>query len=529
MNRTPPDRLEVARMLREIRMLLDLKKGNRFRARAYEAGARALERTSEDLGKLVRERRLTEIPGIGAGLAATIAEIWESGESNLLRELRRGVEAGAVELSRIRGMTPKRLAAIQAGLGISSVDELKSACERGLVRSLKGFGEKTEQALLEAIRIHEEGSGAALLPHALEVAQALEDHLRRIPECVAVATSGALRRFEELVSEIDVVAAFHDARGACDSVASFPLAARIERQAPDACVLRLADGLRANVAIVSPPQFCAALHRTTGSAQHLRRLAELGAARTPRPRPHAQCANGEAEDCRAEESAIYAKAGLPFIPPELREDAGEIEAGLAGDTFDDLVDVGDIRGMVHCHTTHSDGRNTIEEMARAAEDRGMAYITITDHSPTASYAGGLDLDRLERQWDEIERVRNASRSRILKGTESDILADGSLDYPLDVLAPVRRRDRERPPALQAGRGRDDRPARRRDAAAGVQGVGPRARPPPQAPRPDRVPRRGRARRDRRLARRDRDQRRPAPPRPRAALDPGGPEALDSAS
>jgi DNA polymerase (family 10) len=293
---------------------------------------------------------------------------------------------------------------------------LKGACERGLLRSVKGFGEATEAKILDAVRRHETNAELILLSHALPIAAAFRDFLGSLSGCVAAEVTGSVRRRCELVSNVDLVAAFDDPDGAAAAVARHPLAVRVDEGAPGFVALRLADGVALRVTLVTPEGFGEALWRTTGSASHVASLAAK----------HRKGAGGD-------ERSIYASMGLPWIPPELRENAGEIEAALEGDTFEDLVELGDIRGLVHCHTTWSDGRNSVEEMGRAAERLGVEYLTVTDHSPTASYAGGVTLEQLRRQWAEIDDVAGRLRVKLLKGTESDILPDGSLDYALPLL------------------------------------------------------------------------------------------------
>jgi DNA polymerase (family 10) len=417
-----PDRFAIASALRETGLLLGLEKANRFRARSFARAADVLEHLSEDLDSLVAENRLTELRGIGPGLAAVIAELHADGRSRLLDRLRAEMPAASVELSRIPGLTARRLGVLKSALGIESLADLQAAAREGRIRNVKGFGERTEQKLLQAIERYQDGASTMLVAHALEAAERFLRWLRALEGCVAAEVTGSVRRFAEIVSNVDLVAAFDTPRDACARIARYPPAVRVEVETPRYCALRLADGLRARVTIASAGRFVKAWHETTGSPAHLSRLAKLGAARPDgeAPRP-------------ATETEVYARLGLPWIPPELREDAGEIEAALAGDAFEDLVSERDVRGIVHCHTEYSDGKASVEAMARAAEAMGMSYITITDHSPAASYAGGLRPEALRRQWDEIDRVQQKVGIRLLRGTESDILQDGSLDYPDAIL------------------------------------------------------------------------------------------------
>jgi DNA polymerase (family 10) len=263
------------------------------------------------------------------------------------------------------------------------------------------------------------------LHRALEAADPLVEHLLASPAIARADAAGALRRRCETVSSLSIVATGRSAESAFERLFSFPLVESAGPVSPPSATAILTNGLPARVTWTRPERYGSALVEATGSAAHWRRLDALA-----RERGLARGVEGiEA----AEEGAFYGRLGLPWIPPELREDEGEVDAALRGDLPARLLTVADIRGMVHCHTHYSDGRDSVLEMARAARRLGMSYITITDHSPTASYAGGVTLDRLERQWDDIARAEEATGIRILRGTESDILADGALDYPDAVL------------------------------------------------------------------------------------------------
>lgn len=232
------------------------------------------------------------------------------------------------------------------------------------------------------------------------------------------AVAGDVRRWKEIVARVEVVAATRDLEASHRALASYPEAARVTRDAHDTVTMWLDSGARARVRLVAPARFGAALFHATGSDAHVKRIESMIDGELP---------EGVAED------DVYRLARVAPIPPELREDVGEVEAALGGDAFDDLVTASDVRGMVHCHTVYSDGRATVLEMAREAEAMGMEYLTITDHSPTAHYAGGVSIDRLKELWDEIAEAQEKVDVRILRGTESDILADGTLDYPDSIL------------------------------------------------------------------------------------------------
>jgi DNA polymerase (family 10) len=430
------DRLTIARALREMAALLDASGGETFKARAYARGAEVLERLDADLGVLVTSRRLTTLPGIGPALAAMITDLYQTGRSQTLEERRERVPAFALELSRVPRLGLDKIAALHAALGVATIDDLEAACVAGRVRSVKGMGEKTERRILEAIRqMRAPEAGRVLLPEALAVADAMRAYLAKGPAPATVEAAGDLRRWAESVDELSLVVAADRPVEAMKHALSAPVLAELISREKDAFQGRLASGLPVRVRVVPRAAYASALLRATGSTAHVEQLERLARERGAR-------LEGESE------AEIYDRLGLPFIPPELREGEGEIEAALAGTLPADLVTAEDLRGLVHCHTVYSDGQHTVEQMARAADALGVQYMTITDHSPAAAYANGLSVDRLKAQWDEIARVQERVSVKLLRGTESDILADGRLDYPdaileqLDVIiASIHRRHR----------------------------------------------------------------------------------------
>ncbi|HJP92433.1 MAG TPA: PHP domain-containing protein [Pyrinomonadaceae bacterium] len=417
------DRFGVAAALQEIAQLMELKGGKyRFKAKAYNAGARAIQGVA-DLGRLVEEDRLTTLPRIGDALASQIKQLYLTGESSVLRGLRKEFPAGVVELSAVPGLSVEKIRQLNEELGITSIAELKAAAEAGELQKLKGFGPKTEQRLLAQVstpikkpkhRLH--------LHHAWSTAEQAIDYLKAVDGVVDISVAGSLRRWEETVGTIDLVASTDDPAALVEKFQRFPLIVSSHLNEPNECFAQLADGAVVTLTAVLPKEFGITLFAKTGSQAHIEKIQKyaekkkISFSRLPRS-----------------EEQIYARLGMTYIPPELREDEGEIEAALAGKLPEDLVTEDDIKGMVHCHTTYSDGVHTLEAMVRGAEEMGMKYITITDHSPTASYAGGLKEDRLKRQWEEIDQLQEQVSIKILRGTESDIIANGHLDYPDPIL------------------------------------------------------------------------------------------------
>jgi DNA polymerase (family 10) len=423
------DRFKIAADLRAIARLLTIKGENPFKAQAYERGANALENLQGDLDSLVKARRLREIPGVGTALAAIIEEIYRSGECWLLEQLQQELPSGAVELSELPGLTLNKIIALHDALRVESIADLKSACQEGLVSKVKGFGLKSQAKLLTEIeKLETPKEGSLLLHHALEEAERILGHLRACPEVIEANVAGALRRRKETIRQICVVAASDQPRPVLDQFLRYPALAHTDKLEDASCLARLAGGLQAELVIVAPNKYLAALHALTGSRRHIAKLQDLARTNAITFFPDRPRTKGGKPRSIKSESEIYQCLGLPYIAPELREDDGEIEAASAG-TLPHPLTLEDVRGMTHCHTVYSDGRNSIEQMALAAEAMGMAYLTITDHSPSAYYARGVGIDRLRAQWDEIARVQERVKIRLLKGTESDILENGSLDYP----------------------------------------------------------------------------------------------------
>lgn len=429
------DRLAIAHALREMGLLLELQGENPFKARAYERGARALEALGADLAPIVAENRLTELPGIGSALAATIRELHLTERSEQLDRLRAALPPGVLELSQVPGLSVPRITALHQALGIASVEELREALEAGRVRSVPGFGAKTEEKLLAALKAREARGEEMLLHRATAEGDALLAHVRAGADVVHAELAGALRRRTETVDRLVVAVSTNAPERALAHVGAYPPAFQPVTPTDERVTFRVASGVLIEAEAVAPAAFPALLHALTASEGHRARLAErarelglvldragLARARGGRRLP----ITGEAD--------LYRCLGLPYLPPEVREDAVDLETAAARCGNGGLVEAADIQGMVHCHSVYSDGADTIEAMAQAARAMGMRYMTLTDHSPTASYAGGLTVERLRRQWDEVAKAQERVEGlTILRGTECDILADGRLDYPDEIL------------------------------------------------------------------------------------------------
>ncbi|HEY9757620.1 MAG TPA: PHP domain-containing protein [Oculatellaceae cyanobacterium] len=418
---------EIANALRETAQLLKVKGANKFKAKAYVTAAQVLDTTEEDIKALVDEERLTDLPGVGPAIAGFITDLYKTDETYLLKKLRRELPAGTAELSKVAGLTIKRIAKLSEELKVTSIQELEAACKAGQLAKIKGFGEQAQNEILKAIQTLTEPSSETRLIKARAIGHDLLEHLQTLLPDHQIALAGNIRVWQETVNTIEIVT---DAPKEAVETCLHEINGVVKIKGHENSLLvSLAHGVPVQVFCVS--NFPLGLIAHTGDRKHFQQLKE-----------HALAKNfllddsglykGQRKIVITSESAVYEKLGLHFVPPELRQGTNELEIAKTPD-FNDLIKTEDICGMTHCHTTFSDGIHTVEEMARYAEKMGMKYVTITDHSPTASYAGGLTLDRLKEQWEEIDRVQEKVKIRILKGTECDILSDGKLDYPDKIL------------------------------------------------------------------------------------------------
>ena len=417
----------AADFVEEYATLLELSGASPFRIRAYANAVRALETLTSPLDELLAAGTLTEVKGIGDSVAELVAEFADTGTAQAYEKLRAATPEGLLDMLRVPGLGPRKIVAIRKALGIETLDALEQACRNGQLAALKGFGSKTQATILkgvEYIRAHE-GHCRADTAHqsAQSLLAALGSHAQRL------AVAGELRRARETVQQLDFVLSTTDAEAATAAFVAHPDIAEI--LAPSAG--RLSNGLQANLHVVPDEAFPTVLHYYTGSEEYSTALCARAAERGLVLDERGLWRGDERIEC-ADEAALFASLGLAYIPPELRENQGEVEAAAA-DALPELVTAADIRGMLHVHSTYSDGADSLEAIARAVHERGFEYMGIADHSQTAAYAGGLRVAEVQRQWEEIDRLNEAlAPFRIFKGIESDILGDGSLDYDDDLLA-----------------------------------------------------------------------------------------------
>jgi DNA polymerase (family 10) len=429
---------EAAAALAEIAMLLEVVGGNPFRAKAFQSASRSLETSGADLTALAAAGGLRTLPGVGEGIASVLAELVATGTSRMLEELRAETPVGLFDVMRIKGVGAKRGRTLYRDLGIDSLEKLEEAAAAGRLAKLPGFGAKTEEKILEGVAFVRSMQGRRRFFQAIEPAAALLEMVEQLSGVVRASAAGQVRRRLEVVDSIDIVAA---AKKPETVLAAFRLLQGVKEADDDDADRRaevvLADGLRATLVCVKPPEYATALLFATGSDDHLAQLAAWAKKQKLRI-DRDGVFQGRKRLALPDEDAVYRALGLDFIPPELREGWGEIEAAAEG-RLPKLVEVDDLRGTFHCHTTYSDGRASVAEMAEAARERGWRYLGIADHSQSAGYAGGLPVAAVKKQHREIDAWNaehgssGKKRFRLFKGVESDILADGSLDYPDDVL------------------------------------------------------------------------------------------------
>jgi DNA polymerase (family 10) len=438
---------EIADVLAEIGVLMELKGENPFKVRAYAAGARAIEGLeNKDFESLVSEGKIRSVKGIGEALAAKIMELQATGRLEFLDRLKESIEPGLVEMLKIPGLGPKKIAALRKELAVTSVAELEKACQEGGVAGLAGFGEKTQEKILAGIRNREAYSRRHLWWSAAQVAEPILAGLRSIPQVRRAESAGSLRRGMETVGDLDFIVAASDVAPVVEWFTGLAGVTEVTARGETKASVRLEGGLQADLRIVPAEQFAFALHHFTGSKDHNVQMRQRALERSLSLSEWGlvpASGEGTAKDkagrnqgmAAADEASIFAALGLSYIPPELREGLGEIEAAEKG-ALPKLVELADIRGAFHNHTTESDGRSTLAEMAAAAQALGWEYLGIADHSKSSRQANGLTEERLLRQVAEIGAV-NASRrfrTRLFSGTECDILPDGRLDFDDAVLA-----------------------------------------------------------------------------------------------
>ena len=405
-----------------------------FKAAAYDRAKRAIEDLPERLEDIARDpnRKLTDIPGIGEDLAKKIIELAETGKSKHHQEQLAKVPASLLELLQLQTVGPQKVRLFYKQAGIKSIDDLEAAAKAGRLRDLPGMSVKSEENILKALEVYRRAAGRFRLDTAYETAQQLTHYLKEFRGVEEVTPAGSLRRGRDTVGDLDLLVTGYDHAGIADHFAKFPGVAQLLAKGEDKVSVKLQNDLQVDVRLLDRESYGAALQYFTGSKEHNVALRERAKKRGWKLSEYGLFKGEEALARRTEEE-IYAKLGLQWIPPELRENQGEIEAAEKGE-LPKLVELGDIKGDLHMHTTASDGRASVEEMAEAAKKLGYEYILITDHSKAVTIANGLDEKRAVENIRRIKAARKKVKGiEIWTGAEVDILGDGSLDYPDEIL------------------------------------------------------------------------------------------------
>ncbi|WP_027005136.1 DNA polymerase/3'-5' exonuclease PolX [Conexibacter woesei] len=429
-----PSNATIAAAFDELGDLYELDGAVVHRVVAYRNAAKAVRDAPMSIAALTREGKVTTLPGIGRTLEEKLRALLETGTIPAAEKLRAKFPPGLIDLTRLPGLGPKRARRLFDELNIDSLDALKTAAEGQRLRSVKGFGPKFEESVLEAFAsgVAEKATPRVLLPRAIELADAIVSELERHPAAVRVEVAGGVRRLADSVKDLDIVASATDPAALAAALADIDLIESAGNSGPNAARARTHNGVSIDLRVVEPDQFGNLLQHFTGSKNHNMRLRE----RAVRKGLHVSeygitdDATGETLRCETEE-AVYERLGLPYIPPELREDRGELDPGFV---IPELIVQEDLKGDLHMHTIASDGRNTAEEMARAALERGLEYIAITDHSATHGFGNDVSPDGLKRQIELVRGINDRLDGiEVLVGTETNILPDGAPDYDDELL------------------------------------------------------------------------------------------------
>jgi DNA polymerase (family 10) len=426
--------LEIARIFAQIADLLEIKQESTFRVNAYRKGSRALESLAEDVRALAARGELKKIGGIGASLAEKIEEYLRTGRIEYFDELAKTLPPGLPDLMRIPEIGPRTALSLYERLGITDIDGLERACRAGKVRELPRLGAKIEQNILQGIERQRQQAARHPIGIVLPMAQAVRDALGTASGVEALSLAGSIRRMRDTIADMDIVVATRTPEPVMEALVGLPQVARVLSRGPTlSSVLLGVAGVQCDVRVVDPDSFGAALQYFTGSKDHNVRLREMAVRRGLRINEYGVFrVEDEYKVGGKTEEEVYGALGLAWIPPEIREAQGEIELAQRGE-LPVLVSLADIRGDLHMHTTWSDGDDTAEAMARVAKARGYEYVAITDHSRSLRFAGGVSIDDLRAHARVAEEVGDRVGLRVLIGSEVDILPDGSLDYPDEVL------------------------------------------------------------------------------------------------
>jgi len=426
------DKKWVSTVLQEVALLLELKGENPFKVKAYSNAARTIEILEEDLGGMVREGRLKEMKGIGEGLSQHIAELVTTGRLQLYEDLKDSIPPGHLEMLKIPGLGPKKIKALYDKLDVKTVGELEYACLENRLLDLQGFGRKSQEKILLGIQQIKKYQGQYLYGEVIKPAQEILKKILSHPKVIRGNLAGSLRRKMEVVRNINLVLSTHRPQEVLTAFSKFPEVEVIRFKDKASGRYLLLSGVEVDLRTAPDQTFPNSLFCFTGSLAHWNAMLERATAMGLKLSEEGLHRNGRLISSK-DEGEIFNALGLDFIPPELRENRGEIEASEMHQ-LPRLIEEHDIKGIFHVHSFYSDGTNSIQSMAQASKKMGFSYIGLSDHSQSASYAGGLTLEKLKKQWKEIDLLNQEREGlHIFKGIESDILPDGSLDYEEAIL------------------------------------------------------------------------------------------------
>lgn len=433
------DKNDIATVLSEVGVILDLLGENRFKVIAYHNAARTLENLQEDLGQLIKEGRLGEIRGFGPAIQEKVTELYKTGKLRYLEDLKKTIPPGLLDLLRIPSLGPKKVKILWTDLQVESVQDLKDRCEKGLVAKLKGFGEKTQEKILDGIANLDKYRGQFLWVEAWVGAQPILERLKKSPLVDKVELGGSVRRKKEVIRDVDFLCSTEKPEAVMELFINSPGVAKVVNHGETKSTVMLESGIQCDLRCVHKDEYPFALTYFTGSKEHNIVLRQRAIERGLKLNEYGLFpTKGNTEKslkCKNEEE-IYKKLDLPYIEPELREDTGEVQAAEKS-KLPRLVEWKDIRGTFHCHSTASDGADTLEVMGEAARELGWEYLGIADHSKASAIANGLDEKRLLAQIKQIDALNESWKGknfRIFKGSEVDVLIDGSLDFSNEILA-----------------------------------------------------------------------------------------------
>ena len=427
---------EVAEILSKIAKALALKDENFFKIRAYSRAARAIKDLPEDIEEISKKESLTNIPGVGEGITKKIKEYLETGKMSKYEEVTRDIPKSLLTLFDIRDLGPKTLGALHKELGVENLDDLKKVIEDGSFQKLEGLGDKSAEKIMENIKVYKKRMGKEhrfLIGEVMATVDQIVKKLKEVDSVSRVAPAGSYRRMKETVGDLDILVESNDNRKVMKKFTAFSEVKKVlESGETKTSVVVEGFDIQMDLRVVPKRSFGAALMYFTGSKDHNVRIRSLALKRGLKVNEYGVFRNDTMVAGKTEEE-IYKFLNLQFIPPEIREDRGEVEKAMEGQ-LPKLLGYGDIKGNLHTHTRYSDGENTIRELVKKSIEFGYSYLGISDHSKTASYANGLSVNNLKKQCDEIDKLnKEFDKIRILKGIECDILPDGSLDYDENIL------------------------------------------------------------------------------------------------